>query len=649
MNFDALEKRYGLPAGMLAAVQRVESGGNPMAVSPKGAQGLFQIMPGTAKELGVDPLNPAQAADGAARYLAQNLKRFGSPELALAAYNAGPGNVQKHNGIPPFKETQDYVRKVQANMGKPTESGPWEDYQDESGPWEDYAQKSPKQSPGVLPETGGFAAAVGGALMDIPLGLKQRFDQGAAALEKRFGGESINKALGMKNASDIERETQAKIIEKRKIDAPMLATTAGKWGNFTGKALPAFLTALTPGGLPAAMATGGGLGFAEPTTKGESAAKNTALGIAGGGVGYLGGQALGTVANKVIDKAAASKAANAAKDFILKQARSAGYVVPPTQANPTIMNRIVEGLAGKISTGQGASIKNQQVTNRAAARALGLDESQPITKEALSGLRAEAGKAYEQIKAVGTLKADAQYKNALNSITKKYQGAAKDFPELAKTDIDDIVSAVNKKQFDSDSAVDAIAILRERATAAYGKGDKSVGKAYREASEALESLIERNLQESGNRGLLKSFRNARELIAKSYSVESALNSSTGNVAARKLATQLSKGKPLSGDLKKVAQFAQAFPKAADEVTSSMPGLSPLDYIGAGLLSGSIGTPVGMLAAGARPLARSLLLSKPYQAINGAPSYSKPITELLGSNPSRAALQAGLLTYPNWAQ
>lgn len=151
MNFDTLEKRYGLPAGMLAAVQRVESGGNPRAVSPKGAQGLFQIMPATAKELGVDPLNPAQAADGAARYLAQNLKRFGTPELALAAYNAGPGNVQKHGGIPPFKETQNYVRKVQANMAKP-ESGPWEDYQGtESGPWEDYAA-APAASRGEAPK-----------------------------------------------------------------------------------------------------------------------------------------------------------------------------------------------------------------------------------------------------------------------------------------------------------------------------------------------------------------------------------------------------------------------------------------------------------------------------------------------------------------
>lgn len=112
LDFSPYEQKYGLPPGLLNAVMMQESGGNEKAVSPAGAQGLFQFMPATAKDLGVDPFNPESAADGAARYLKQNLDKFGSLDLALAAYNAGPGNVEKHKGIPPFEETQKYVPAV---------------------------------------------------------------------------------------------------------------------------------------------------------------------------------------------------------------------------------------------------------------------------------------------------------------------------------------------------------------------------------------------------------------------------------------------------------------------------------------------------------------------------------------------------------
>ena len=103
---------HGVDAGLLAAVAKVESGFNPSAVSPAGAQGLMQFMPATATQFGVDPLDPASAVDGAARYLRQLMDDLGSVELALAGYNAGPGNVRKFGGIPPFTETQQYVSKV---------------------------------------------------------------------------------------------------------------------------------------------------------------------------------------------------------------------------------------------------------------------------------------------------------------------------------------------------------------------------------------------------------------------------------------------------------------------------------------------------------------------------------------------------------
>ena len=114
-EIDAAAAKYGLDPALLRGLIRAESNFNPNAGSPAGARGLTQLMPGTAAALGVNPAIPAQAIDGGAKYLRQQLDKFGGdPAKALAAYNAGPGAVQRYGGVPPFAETQNYVRKVLA-------------------------------------------------------------------------------------------------------------------------------------------------------------------------------------------------------------------------------------------------------------------------------------------------------------------------------------------------------------------------------------------------------------------------------------------------------------------------------------------------------------------------------------------------------
>jgi cell wall-associated NlpC family hydrolase len=115
-EFTQNEQAFGLPSGLLAAVARTESGGNALAVSPAGAQGLMQLMPSTAAGLGVDPFDPTQAVRGAAQLLSGYLHKYSSVPLALAAYNAGPGAVDQYNGVPPYAETQNYVAKITALM-----------------------------------------------------------------------------------------------------------------------------------------------------------------------------------------------------------------------------------------------------------------------------------------------------------------------------------------------------------------------------------------------------------------------------------------------------------------------------------------------------------------------------------------------------
>jgi soluble lytic murein transglycosylase-like protein len=112
-------KKYLLPDSFVRSVMKAESGFQPNAVSPKGAIGLMQLMPDTARELGVDPRDPNQNAEGGAQYLRELLARYESDPnqvlLALAAYNAGRGAVDRYHGVPPYRETREYILRVLKN------------------------------------------------------------------------------------------------------------------------------------------------------------------------------------------------------------------------------------------------------------------------------------------------------------------------------------------------------------------------------------------------------------------------------------------------------------------------------------------------------------------------------------------------------
>lgn len=296
-------------------------------------------------------------------------------------------------------------------------------------------------------------------------------------------------------------------------------------------------------------------------------------------------------------------------------ARDAGYVIPPSQANPTLLNNAVEGFAGKASTAQKASVRNQTVTNDLVKRDLGLAADQPITVDALKAIRQEAGQAYDAVANSGTITPTQAYGEALDKIVAPLKKAAEGFPNDAPSPIIAKIESLRSPQFDADSALAKIKELRGMADSAYAKGDKDMGKALKSGAAALEDAIDTHLQSIGAPAdLIDNFRNARQLIAKTYSVENALNAESGNVSAAKLAAQLKKGRPLSGETRDAAEFASRFPKAAQNVETigSTPGVSPLDVWGSVTASQATGNPLLAAGVAARPILRSVALSGPIQ-------------------------------------
>jgi hypothetical protein len=251
-----------------------------------------------------------------------------------------------------------------------------------------------------------------------------------------------------------------------------------------------------------------------------------------------------------------------------------------------VPNVALESVGGKAAVQQLASGRNQEVTNALAARSVGLSENQPITQANLREIRNRAGDVYKSIKAAGRITPDEQYFDDLAALRQSTAQIAQDFPDAnigSAKEVDDLVKSLAQGSFDAKSAIEYIKQLRKAATGhlsganAADPAKQSLGMAQRDAAAALEEMVGRHLQQSGNPQLAKQFDEARRLIAKTYTVEGALET-TGNVNAAKLAALLRKGKPLSPELEQAARFAGAFPKAAAiPERAGSPGVSALDF------------------------------------------------------------------------
>lgn len=312
-----------------------------------------------------------------------------------------------------------------------------------------------------------------------------------------------------------------------------------------------------------------------------------------------------------------------------QRAMSEGFVLPPaTMEKPSVLSKFLGGWSGKIKSQQAASVKNQALTRQVAAGSLGLPRDTILDDNVFNNLRIGAGKAYEDVKqSIPTIATDPAFQQRVSGLGNMNSDVATHFPELVKNDaIFDMAQALAAKQsFPTGAGVEAVKILRANATKnlqAIGDPERNaLGFAQRDAADAIDDLMDRNITASGNSGLVARYRDARRLIAKSYDVEAATNTATGEINPRKLSMLADKGKPLSGGLEKIADTASAFPKAM-QMPSAFGGAEPLSILDILAASGSLatGAMTGNLGTGAaiagmalgRPLARNATLSAPYQ-------------------------------------
>lgn len=437
------------------------------------------------------------------------------------------------------------------------------------------------------------------------------------------------------------------VAEKRRLDAPLAGTTAGAVGGFAGS-LASMAPAMLAGGstIPVAAAMGAGLGFMQPSTSTGETILNTVFGGAGGAAGQGAANMLGRAVQSRAAGAAAKQAAQTQKLTSAQDAMALGYVIPPVDIKGGWINNMVSGLSGKIKTGQEASVRNQLVTDELARKAIGLKAVDQLDENVLAGIRKQAGQAYGNLRNAGQMNVDGQYIKALDNLATTNKGASNSFPGLKDNGLSDLIDTMKQPGFMAGDAIDATIVLREMADKSFRNGDKALGKAQKAIATELEDVMERQLLQGGSPDVVKQFQDARKLIAKTYSVQKALNSETGNVSAEALKKQMLANKPLSDELLQIAQANQAFPKATQALKEAPGAVSPLDWAVAAGTASSQG-PMGLATLAARPATRNLLLSRPVQSfVSRSPSANTrpPLIsndELLRLMLGGGGIQAGL--------
>ncbi len=383
------------------------------------------------------------------------------------------------------------------------------------------------------------------------------------------------------------------------------APVGGIAGQVAATALPLLAVGNT---VKAVAGVGGVLGALKPV-EGEQTFKNIATGSVKNivldaalmGAGQKVANVSGDYVTRKLGDLAMQKTMNAPQDAALAKALDAGLVVPPSSVNPTFANVTMEGIAGKIATGQVASNRNVPVLEQMMRKSIGIADDAPLTVEAAKAVRAQAyASGYKPIVDLPAINWDQAFLDGLSKLSPKSAGGAVKNP--AQGEIDDMIARLaNQNQWTGAQMVGDIQLARESAKANFrgGAAEQKLARAQNDAAKLLEGLAERNIiTQGGNPGQVEAMRQARTLIAKAHTVEESILKGGGSPDVRVFANRFKAGKPLTDEQEVIGKFAAAYPKATQPTSQvAGPAVSKLNSLLA-LITGGAGAAVGgpMLAA-----------------------------------------------------
>lgn len=298
--------------------------------------------------------------------------------------------------------------------------------------------------------------------------------------------------------------------------------------------------------------------------------------------------------------AQSAQARNAVRDQTLRDGQQQGLMVTPGSVNPSGRNVAMEQIAGKSRVEQQISLKNQEVFDSLARRAVGLPENAALTVPAMKAVRAEEyAKGYVPLAQAGPIQTDQTFRQQLTDIVNRFTGPSRSFPGAIPNEVNHLVGSIRVGQFDAADGIQMSQTLRDAASGSFRQGNNGLGHAQIAASRAIEDQIERQLASMNNpqaAQMLQQFRDSRVRMAVSHAVEDAIHVGSGSIDASKLAADLQKGKMLTNELETAARFANTFKNVSKSPANiGTPGAGSL--FGTGLGS-TIGAGVGALMGNA---------------------------------------------------